>query len=386
MRIAIDGRWIFPQISGIGRVTEKLVFHLGKLDRENHYLVIFNDSALRDRYRKLWEDFSNIETELVPWPPFSPRSHLLLPRLLKRRGTDLFHSTNFLCPLLPGGPRMVVTVHDLIPLKFPHFTPRAKKTRFNFAFRWLLRRSLARADRVIAVSRHTRSDLIGETGLDAGRIAVVYNGIDERYRPREPSGTRELLKERYGIDRPYFLFVGRLDPYKNLPRLIEAYARYCRRNGSAPDLIIVAAPDPRYPDPRDLASRLNLGSRFKMVEGVREEDDLVSFYNGAVALVLPSLYEGFGLPPLEAMACGTPVICSDRASLPEVVGDAAVLVDPERTEAIADALGRVAADPGLRQSLGEKGLRRAAAFSWEKTAEATAAVYREIMSTPVHKS
>jgi len=380
MKVAIDGRWIFPKISGIGRVTEKLVFHLGRLDRDNRYLVIFSDPVVKERYQRRWAEFPNIELQAVPWSPFSPLSHLLLPGLLRRRGIDVFHSPNFLCPLFPGGPRMVVTVHDLIPLKFPHFTPRAKKTRFNFFYRWLLRRSLSRADRVIVVSNQTRLDLIDELKIEDDRIAVIYNGVDRKYRPRDKEEAREILGRKYGLSDPFFLFVGRLDPYKNVTGLIESFALFSRRVGGEVKLVIVASPDPRYPDPRLEAARLKIDSRVNFIEGVDDEDDLVAFYNGAVALVLPSLWEGFGLPPLEAMACGTPVVTSNRGALPEVVGGAALMVDPERREEIASALEKIWGDRDLRLRLQEEGLKRAATFSWDKTARQSLAVYREVFS------
>ena len=380
MRIAIDARWIFPRLSGIGRVTEKLVFHLGELDRDNRYLVIFNDSGVMERYRGLWKDFPHIELESVPWGPFSPFSHLFLSRFLRRRSVDIFHSPNFLCPFFSGKLKIVVTVHDLIPLKFPHFTPRAKKTRFNFLFRWFLRRSLSRADKVIAVSNRTRLDLIEELQVNDERIRVIYNGVDRKYRPRDMGEVKTILRRKYGLEGPYFLFVGRLDPYKNVPALIDAFALLSQRSGSGLKLVIVASPDPRYPDPGVHAARLKIDSLVKFIPGVDDEEDLIALYNAALALVLPSFWEGFGLPPLEAMACGTPVITSNRGALSEVVGGAALMVDPERIEKIASALKKIWVDRNLRLRLKEEGLKRAATFSWDKTALQSLAVYREVFS------
>ncbi len=378
MKIAIDARWIFPHISGIGRVTEKLIRYLGKIDPGNHYLLLFDRPELRAKYGRQWEEAPNLETALVPWRLFSPAGQWGLPSWLRGRGIDLFHSPNYLYPLLMKSPPVVVTIHDLIPLKFPEFTPRAKKTRFNFVFRWVLRRSVRRAARVIAVSRHTRADLIGLLGLEEEKIRVVYNGVDRSYRKLPEGEVKSRLYESFKISSPYFFFVGRFDPYKNVTGLIRAFADFIGSTDGSPQLVIAGSPDPRYPEAGKMVESLGIADRVRFLEKV-DEEELLYLYNGALVLVLPSLYEGFGLPPLEAMACGTPVICSNRGSLPEVVGDAALLVEPE-VEEIAAGMTKIWEDEELRTELSRRGLRRAASFSWEKTAAETLAVYNEVGS------
>lgn len=376
MKIAIDARWIFPRISGIGRVTEKLIQYLGKIDPENHYLLLFDHPELLRQYARQWEEYPRLETALVPWRLFSPFDQWGLPSWLRKNGVDLFHSPNYLYPLLMNSPPVVVTIHDLIPLKFPEFTPRAKKTRFNFIFRLILRRSVHRASRVIAVSRHTRDDLISLLGLEEEKIRVVYNGVDRTYRRLEAGKVQALLAEKFQITAPYFLFVGRFDPYKNVTGLIRALADFSGPEDNPLHLVIAGSPDPRYPEAGKLVKSLGVSDRVHFLEKV-DEEELLYLYNGALALVLPSLYEGFGLPPLEAMACGTPVICSNRGSLPEVVGEAALLVEPEVDE-IAAGLERIWKDEQLRAELRRRGLQRAASFSWEKTAAETLNVYKEV--------
>ena len=378
MNIGIDARWIFPRISGIGRVTEKLIQHLGEIDGENRYYLFFEREELKEKYRRRWERHLNLEPVLVPWPLFSPISQLAFPRFLRRFDLDVFHSPNYLLPLLLRGPRVVVTIHDLIPFKFPHFTPRAKKTRFHFAFRWVLRRCVRKADQVIAVSRRTRQDVMDCLGLKSEKIAVVYNGVNDGYRPLDPEIVAPLLREKFGLSGNYILFVGRFDPYKNVVGLIRAYQKFREETGADRKLVIAGHRDPRYPEALEEVKALGLFSEVVFLDGL-DEDDLLYLYNGALVLAFPSFYEGFGLPPLEAMACGIPVICSDRGALPEVVGDAALMVDPDEEESIARALRRIHADRGLRGELKKKGLERAKKFSWRHTAEETLNVYKRLV-------
>ncbi len=378
MKIGIDGRWIFPAISGVGRVTEKLISHLSALDRENYYYVFFSDPVLLEKYSARWRDNPRVRPVPVPWGIFSPAGQWGIPSQIGKLELDIFHSTNYFLPLfLRPGVKAVATVHDLIPLKFPHFTPRAWKTRFHPVFRRILNRSVRRADRVIAVSGHTRRDLIADLGLPPEKIAVVYNGIDAAYRPLEKAEVERTVKRKLGSADPYLLYVGRFDPYKNVSGLVRAFAGFIQHRSDRPRLVLAGHPDPRYPGAAEAVAELNLSSRVIFLDGVGEEE-LVALYNGARALVLPSLYEGFGLPPLEAMACGTPVIVSDRGSLPEVVGEAGILVDPEDPEALTAAIGDLWDSQELRARLRELGRARAAEFSWRRTAEETLKVYREL--------
>lgn len=378
LKIGIDGRWIFPAISGVGRVTEKLISNLAGIDRENYYYLFFRDPDLLEKYSRRWRSNPRFQTVLVPWGIFSPGGQWGIPSRVRELELDIFHSTNYFLPLfLKPGVKAVATVHDLIPLKFPHFTPRAWKTRLHPIFRRVLSRSIRRADRVITVSGHTRRDLVADLGLSPEKIAVVYNGIDEAYRPLTEAEARPLLKDRPGWAEPYLLYVGRFDPYKNVVGLLRAFAIFLRGRFDGPRLVLASDLDPRYPEAAEAVSELGLSSRVVFLGGV-DEEELVALYNRARILVLPSLYEGFGLPPLEAMACGTPVIVSDRGSLPEVVGEAGLLVDPENPEAIAAAIGKLWDSEELRSGFRKRGLARAREFPWERTAAETLKVYREL--------
>jgi len=372
MRIGIDARWIYPEISGIGRVTEKLINHLGEIDSENVYLLFFNDQNQMARYASRWSQYSNLKPVLIPWGIFSPGNQLGMQSFLRREGIDLFHSTNYMLPLFLRKIAVVSTIHDLIPIKFPHFTPRAKKTRFNRLFRQLLIHCARRSDRVITVSCHTRDDLIKDMGLPEEKITVVYNGIDSKYYPRNQA--------RPDPPDPFILYVGRFDPYKNVVGLIRSFNLFCRNRDDNPRMILAGHLDSRYPEAIETVKELGLESRITFLDGAAEEE-LIQLYNDARILILPSLYEGFGLPPLEAMACGTPVIVSDRGSLPEIVGDAGLIIDPDREDSIAGAIERLWDSETLRLEFREKGLRRAKDFSWEETARGTLRVYEELMGS-----
>lgn len=355
-----------------------MIRYLGEVDTENHYLLFFFQPQLKEKYENEWERYHNLESVLVPWSIFSPGTQLRMPSFLRSFDLDIFHSLNYMYPFLIKGPRILVTIHDLIPLKFPHFTPRAKKTRFNFLFRWVLRRSVQKADLVIAVSRQTRDDLIKFLGLEAEKIRVIYNGVGRRYRPLEPEKVRFRLKEEFGLTAPFALFVGRFDPYKNIVGLLKAFKQFIDSTPDHIKLVIAGPSDPRYPEAFETVKSLRLGSKVIFLDKV-DEEELIFLYNGALTLVLPSFYEGFGLPPLEAMACGTPVICSEKGALLEVVGDAALLINPEEEGEMARALEKVCSDEKLRSDMRDRGLKRARLFSWQKTAEETLAVYQGLI-------
>jgi glycosyltransferase involved in cell wall biosynthesis len=376
MKICIDARWIEAKIAGIGRYTVYLMRYLAEIDRENRYIALFHDGEVRDAVcgelglagRERWE------VRTIPYGVFSPRGQLSLPRFLQREGVDLFHSTNFMAPLIRFGGKLVLTVHDIIPLKHPEFAPRSKKSRLFPVFRAMMRRLVAIADLIIADSEHSRRDIVEFLGAPPAKVRTIYLGVDPRYRPL-PHAVREEVRRKLGIRGRLALFAGRADPYKNLITLVKA-AEIINRKGAVHCTVVVAgAEDPRYPE----VARYIRGAgieRDVVFAGSLGEEALIPLYNAADVLVLPSLYEGFGLPPLEAMACGTPVICANRTSLPEVVGDAGILVEPTDTGALAGAMERVFTDPALREQMSQRGLERAKLFPWRKTAGETLAAYR----------
>ena len=295
-------------------------------------------------------------------------------------------------PYWPGIPSLL-TVYDLIPVRYPAYSsPRAR-----FFIRWMTRLALRAARHVIAISEFTRRDFMAEFGLRPEQITAIPLAADPAFQPQPPEAIA-AVRARYDLPERFVLYLGSNKPHKNLTRLVEAWQMADGRWQMANcKLVIAGAWDERYPEARELADSSGANTSTKNGQlpassfqlpiwlGPVPEADLPALYSAATAFVFPSLYEGFGLPVLEAMACGTPVICSNTSSLPEVAGDpsagsgpsAALLVDPLDTAALADALRLVLTDDGLRAELRRRGLARAARFTWQQTAAATLAIYRQ---------
>jgi glycosyltransferase involved in cell wall biosynthesis len=361
MRIAIDARlWAEPR-SGIGRYTRSLTEHLQQLAPEErwiHYVDRLPGASL-----------PGVEIRCLPWPQRLLWSLWHAPRDLRRRPVDVFHGvTGFELP--PRGPwALVTTVHDLVPFRLPALVP----ARHRWAVRCLLGGALRRAQRIIAVSEATRAEVLARFRLPPDRVVVVPEAAPAEFTP-PPAPALAAVRARYGLARPYVLFVGFLEPKKNLGTLLEAIARL-RRMGAwdSTELVVVGAPG-WGPDPARQVDALGLAGAVRFV-GPAPDADLPALYGGALAFAFPSLWEGFGLPVLEAMATGAPVVASNRGALPEVTAGAALLVEPTAAP-LAEALGQLLADAPLRERLRAAGLARAAEFSWARTARETLAVYR----------
>ncbi|MFH0908429.1 MAG: glycosyltransferase family 1 protein, partial [bacterium] len=375
MKIVIDARWIFEELTGIGTYTQELIRHLALADRENSYMLLFDRPDALEHMRQ-WADLEkapNFDARLVPYGPFALRGQWEMAGRLKKLGADVYHSTNYMIPLaafpkhLRHKTRCVITIHDLIPLLFPEYTPRAKKTRMFPIYRRLMMQVGARADVIICPSASTRADVLEALqmpGSRRDRVVVIPEGVSPAFR-RDPEARK---------DGKTILYVGRQDPYKNVPRLIEAFAAVRAQHLPDAHLKIVGPHDERYPEADHRAKELGLADAITWC-GYLEEEDLVEAYQRADVFVLPSDYEGFGLPVLEAMACGTPVVCSNVTSLPEVAGDAALMIDPDDTRALAEAIARVLTDAALAEELGRKGPEQAAKFQWARSARETIEAY-----------
>jgi glycosyltransferase involved in cell wall biosynthesis len=362
MRIAIDARlWGEPQ-SGIGRYTRALVEALVR-DPQGATFALYLD-------REAPALPAAAEARVLPWPQRLLWTLWALPRDLRRRPVDLFHGvTGFELPRR-GPYALVTTVHDLIPLRFPALVP----WRHRLAVRLLLGSALRHAAQVIAVSEATRAEILERYPIPPERVVVVPEAADTQFAP-PAAADRARVRGDYGLDGPYVLFVGLLEPKKNLGTLLRAVARLARtgRLGSA-TLAIAGAAGWGTEDPAAAAARLGLGDRVRCL-GPVPDADLPALYGEALVFVFPSLWEGFGLPVLEAMAAGAPVLASRRGALPEITAGAAWLVEPDEG-ALAEALERLLGDAALRARLREAGLARARAYSWERAARETMAVYR----------
>jgi len=374
-RIAVDARWVFRELSGIGRYTLELLRELGEIGGAFHFLVLVRDAERRAFIAREagLADRANFEFAELPHGVFSPLGQFAAARLLRERMVDIYHSTNFMIPLpafprhRPHAIRCVCNIHDLIPLVHPEFTPRALKTRFYPVYKALMHQIARRVDTVVTGSESARRDIVRLLGIPGERIVVAPDGVAAHYGP-----AGEKPSARGGPKT--VLYVGRSDPYKNLPGLVAVFARLVRETGMDVRLRIVGSPDARYPEAGEAARRLGVADRVEW-SGYLDEAGLLKAYQEADVLALLSRYEGFGLPVLEAMACGTPVVCSDAASLPEVVGGAAWLVNPDdQAEAVA-ALREVLTNPAAAERLRTAGLERARQFTWQAAAAAVLRVY-----------
>lgn len=396
MRIGIDFTPAIQQQAGIGRYTRELVRALSRLDSANRY-VLFQASRGAKVPAGPWPD--NFRVRSIPltdrWLAILWQ-RLRLPLTVETftGAVDIFHSPDFVLPPVRRA-RTVLTVHDLSFLT----TPQTSEPGLRAYLSGAVPRAVARADHILADSRSTKRDLVTHLNADPDRITVVHPGVDPRFRPLEEPAITEF-RARYGLDRPFGLSVGTLQPRKNYPTLIEAFARLRRgearriegslakelaprlasplRKTSDVELVIAGGRGWLYQEIFETVDRLRMGDRVRFLGLVRDED-LPALYNAAEVLAMPSLYEGFGLPVLEALACGTPVVTSDVSSLPEVAGDAALLVSPHDVEGISQALQRALNDQELRAVLRERGLIRAQQFTWQKAAETVLGIYQRLM-------
>ncbi len=292
------------------------------------------------------------------------------------RRLDLLHGLAYALPLACACPA-VVTVHDLSFLRYPLAFRRLNRVYLS----WITRASIRKARRVIAVSESTRRDVMALCGAPADRVVTVPNGVAAEFRPADQAEVA-AFRQRKGLPEHFFLFLGTLEPRKNIERLLDAYALFLQDHGAhaadGPFLVIAGAKGWFYEAIFARVQRLKLADRV-LFPGFVPTVELPWWYRAADLFIYPSLYEGFGLPVLEAMACGTPVITSNASSLPEVAGDAALLVPAEDTEALAAAMTRVWNDPTLAAAMQEAGLAQASRFSWQRTAQETIAVYCAVL-------
>ncbi len=376
----LDARTAVPHFPGIGRYVRNLAPALIPLLTPGERLTILDSPAAppsKDATmsgREL-EGASQrpVKTVTAPVTPFDIRQQWLIPLLLKRlraNGPALYHSPYYVMPYRPDLPTLL-TFYDVIPLKYPQSVP----TRARLFFRLAASLALRAADRVAAISEAARTDLVNSFSIPASKISVTPLAAGPEYRP-QPASEVGRVRQKYRLPDQFLLYLGINKPHKNLPALIDAYAQISSRH--APRLVIAGAWDHRYPQARERAARHQLDEAVQFL-GPIVERDLPSLYSAATVFVFPSLYEGFGLPVLEAMACGTPVACSNTASLTEVTGEAALLFDPHSIAEIRDAMVELIEDARQRTRRSEQGQARASRYSWQATAAATLHCYRQLL-------
>ena len=366
MRVAIDTRKVHD--FGIGTYIRNLLRQLARIDRETEYVLLCREQDLGIA-AQLGPNFRTIRE---PSPNYSLREQIHIPWVLRRERPDVYHAPHYVLPPAVFC-RSVVTIHDCIHLMFPQYLPNRAAFAYARASMWA---AVHRSDRILTVSAASKRDILRLFDVPPEKVVVVYNAIDEHF-STEPSPEHiSRVRERYQLDHQFVLYVGNIKPHKNLVRLIEAFSRLRQDHGDI-KLLIIGDEISKLPALRRAVHSHKLHKHVRFL-GYLKDDTLTVLYRLAAVFVFPSLYEGFGLPPLEAMASGTPVVTSNLSSLPEVTGDAAVLVDPYDVDSIEHGIRRVLDDPALADDLRRKGLQRAREFSWERSVEETLRVYRDV--------
>jgi glycosyltransferase involved in cell wall biosynthesis len=367
VRIGIDARKLHD--FGIGTYIRNLLRHLARIDSRTEY-VLFCRPADVPSLETLGENFRAVPESAGN---YSVAEQIRIPLALKREGVTLFHAPHYVLPRLVSC-RSVVTIHDCIHLMFPQYLPNPLALRYARAS---ITGAARRATRVLTVSESSKRDILRFVDITPDKIDVIYNAYDERFSVAPREEDIERVRERYQLQGPFVLYVGNVKPHKNLDRLIDAFDLVRRRGLDELKLVLIGDDISRYASLRRAVHHHHLHKYVRFL-GYMPEETLAAMYRLASVFVFPSLYEGFGLPPLEAMASGTPVVTSNVSSLPEVAGDAAVLVDPLDPGAIAEGIHRVLSDESLRRDLQTRGLARARQFSWDQSVRRVRQIYGEV--------
>ena len=372
MRIGIVVDRLNRPRTGIENYTYNLINKFAKIsDKEKIFLINYEENNI----------FPNLNKIIIknPLKNITKKSyyfwHLYLQFKLNKKDfkLDIIHSPeNAALFIKLRHQKKIITVHDIIPYLFPEsYTPITL-----LRYKLLFPRTLRTADKIIADSNSTKRDLMSYFNVPEEKIRVILLAADEKFKPLN-NGETDEIRQKYNLDFPFIFYVG-LGLRKNIQTLIKAFHKLKKDPGTKQKLVIAGEKEGNYKAIFETIDKLNL-QKDVIFTGYVLDEDLSALYNAADLFVYPSLYEGFGLPPLEAMACGTPVITSNTSSLPEVVGDAGIMVDPYDVDRLADAMHKVLSNDGLREDMIKKGLERAEMFSWEKTARETLKVYEEVI-------
>lgn len=370
MKVGIDSRAaIWYRGTGMGTYTYQLIRNLYLIDKKNDYHFFLPNERFQGVDPLNSGVFQSIrQTKNLFWEE-------IVQDVIEPVGMDIYHvPQNGIGMPQQKQCKTVVTIHDLIP----YILPETVGPGYLEIFLREMPRIVAESDHIITVSQHSKDDLRRLTGVPIDKISVVYEGAEPIYRPLKKDLVRARLANKYGVEGPYLLYLGGFSPRKNLQGLIEAFALLRREGGFSGKLLIAGRENPAAALAHKTVEQQNIREQV-IFAGFVPMQDLPFLYNGAELFAYPSFYEGFGLPPVEAMACGTPTLVSDRASLPEVVGDAALSVNPEDKVAIAQGMAQIINDETLRRRLGQAGIQRAAGFSWTKAAAQTLGVYRKMI-------
>ena len=357
MRIGIDARMI--EHSGIGTYIRNILLRLPELS-DNEY-VLFGDPNKLEKY--------NMPVIKSDFPIYSLAEQIFFPNVIKKAGLDLFHSMHYTMPVVYSG-KIVVTIYDLIHLIFPEYLP--SKLGCLYA-KFMINSACKKSKKIITISENTKDDVMKYFSIDSSKIRVIYLGVSEVFKPSEEKAN--IMRKEYGR---YMLYVGLIKPHKNILRLIEVFRNLKRNKKVKHKLILIGkGKSPYINEVKEKILDYNMEKEILMFENIPIEK-LVDFYCGSDLFVLPSLYEGFGLTLLEAMACGCPVVTSNTSSLPEVVGDAGLMFNPYDINSMEETIYNILNDKTLSQNLIKKGFEQINKFSWKETAKSLLRVYEEV--------
>lgn len=369
MRIAIDARGInWYRGTGIGTYTDKVLKHLLKMDKENYYHIYWSG----DNYNEFQFPNSNIVMASKKQHRFFEQSYF--PEDLRKKNVDIYHVPQNgigMCENIEC--KKIATIHDLIPYIMPETVGKG----YLLKFLKDVPKVIELCDSLITVSEWSKKDILKFFPIDEKKIFVTPLAAEDIYKPLDKEKCKSLLAEKYNINKPFILYIGGFSPRKNVKSLITAFAKVYKRLNKDYNLVIVGAAKDQGQYLSEFSNNLDFASKI-IFTGFVSEEDLPIFYNGCDVFVYPSLYEGFGLPPLEAMNCGTPVITSNITSIPEVVSDAGMLINPYDELELINALKNLLGDEKLQEKYRKKGLERAKDFSWESAAKKTLEVYKQV--------
>lgn len=380
--IGIDARFYGPIGKGLGRYTQEIVDNIIRIDKDNEYVIFLG----KENFEEFKTENQNVTKILANARWYTLKEQVLMPWLFWRYRLNLVHVPHFNVPAL-AFKKLIVTIHDLILIRFPTarattLGPALYKIK-NLGYKFIIWSAVKRAKRIIAVSKYTKDDIVKHFKIKPDKVEVIYEGVANLAKNRDTLFTAKLNDKKvltgYNIDKPFLLYVGNAYPHKNLEGLIKVFKEVKK---SKPDLqlVLVGKEDYFYNRVKEYANKLGL-TKEVLFPGYVSDEKLEILFQKALAYVFPSFYEGFGLPPLEAMAKGCPVVSSDKSCLPEVLGEAALYFNPENENEMKSRILKIIEDKKLRQELIQKGFNQVKKYSWWDAADKTLEVYEEVLDT-----
>ncbi len=366
MKICIDARKITDL--GIGTYLQNILNQFCKIGTTHQFLLLFAPEMI-EAFRQKYPS-PKFQLEIEAAPKYSIAELFTISNKIKRYKADIYHSPHYTVPLFKIRPTIAI-IHDLIHLKFPEYLTSSFA---RYYAKWMMKHAISTSDHIITISEWSKKDIIEFFKIPAEKITVVYGAVADSFRKLDDASVKEFLDHQLKINKPYLFYCGAFKPHKNLITLLKAFQRVDRE--LCPYLVLAGDELASYPNLKELVMRLDLKDRI-IVPGRILTDHLVYLYNGAAGFIFPSEYEGFGLPPLESMQCGVPVIASNASCMPEVLGDAALYFEPKSVEQLTSQINRLLTDTDLRQNLIQKGFVQVKKYSWQKSAQQILDIYQK---------